>query len=55
MRGTTTYTARDGKVIARTPEGDREVATALGTGGLHLERFERALCRAKAQREARIK
>ena len=49
---TTTYYAEDGKVFARTPEGTREVSTALSANGRDLERFERALNIARAQREA---
>lgn len=51
MRSTTTYYARDGRVYARTPTGEREVATALSSSGRDLARFERALNIARDQRE----
>lgn len=50
MRAIVTYVARDGKVFAITPEGEREVSTALSANGRDLARFERALNKARAQR-----
>ena len=50
---TTTYYAKDGKVYAKTPEGAREAATALSANGRDLERHDKALQVAKAQRQAR--
>jgi hypothetical protein len=49
---TTTYYAEGGKVFARTPEGTREVTTALSSTERDLERFERALTIARTQRPA---
>jgi hypothetical protein len=51
MRGTVSYVARDGKVYAKTPDGEREVSTALSANGRDLARFEKALDRARAQRQ----
>lgn len=48
-RGTVTYRAKGGRVIAYTPEWSGPVSTALGSSGFHLERFEKALSRARAQ------
>jgi hypothetical protein len=39
VKTTTTYYAEYGRVFARTPEGTREVATALSSNGRDLERF----------------
>ena len=50
MRSTTSYFARDGKVYAKTPEGTREVTSALSANGRDLARFEAALEVARAQR-----
>jgi hypothetical protein len=50
MRATISYFARDGKVFAKTPDGEREVSTALSANGRDLARFEKALDRARAQR-----
>lgn len=51
-RGTTSYFARDGKVYAATPEGEVEAATAMSADGRDLERHDRVLQVARAQREA---
>ena len=50
MRGTTTYRAIEGRVWAMTPAGKYPVSTACGTGGFHLQKFEKALFHARAQR-----
>lgn len=45
------YIAREGRVYARTGEGERAVSTALSANGRELDRFERAFQAAKAQRK----
>src|SRR5206468_1924836 len=47
---TTTYYAEHGSVFARTPDGTREVTTALSSTGRDLARFDRALSIARTQR-----
>ena len=51
MRSTTTYYADGGKVYAKTPDGTREVGSALSANGRDLARFDAALQVARAQRE----